>query len=94
MIKSPKEGTPRKKKVKKKVKKTTESADDSNFFDSTLAADLSEIQDDVIAHDAKVDEEEEEEGYSKQPYSTASAALRSQPTEKFYIETDGKLKYI
>lgn len=60
------------------------------MFDSTLAADLSELQEDIVSHDTKRDDEEEGEEYSKQPYHTTSVVLRSQPTEKFYIETDGK----
>lgn len=63
------------------------------MFDSTLAADLSELQEDIVSHDTKRDDEEEGEEYSKQPYHTACVVLRSQPTEKFYIETDGKTRY-
>ena len=94
LIKSSKEGTPRKKKAKKKVKKDPEKTGIDNFFDSTLSADLSELKDDIVSHDTKRDEEEEEEEKEefKHPYSTASVVLRSQPTEKFYIETDGKQK--
>lgn len=79
--------------MKKKVKKPAEKTED-DLFASTLAAELTDIQDDIISHDAKKEVDEEEEGYSKHPYSTASAVLRSQPTEKFYIETDGKLKFV
>lgn len=90
LIKSGKDDTPRKKKVKKKVKKTAEkTGEDNSFFNGTLAAELNDLQDDIVSHDTKKEEEEEEEEYSKHPYSTASVVLRSQPTEKFYIETDG-----
>lgn len=73
--------TPRKKKVKKKVKKTTAGASEE-FFDSTLAADLTDIQEDIVTA-----EDKEEEDLPKLPYSTASAVLKSQPMEKLFIET-------
>ncbi|WAR02136.1 TM237-like protein, partial [Mya arenaria] len=85
LIKSPKDGTPRKKKTKKKDKKA-ERGETEAGFDNTLTAELTDLQDDIIPHDAKRDEEEEEE--YKKPYATGSHAVRSQPTEKFYIETD------
>ncbi|XP_052801430.1 transmembrane protein 237-like [Mya arenaria] len=89
LIKSPKDGTPRKKKTKKKDKKA-ERGETEAGFDNTLTAELTDLQDDIIPHDAKRDEEEEEE--YKKPYATGSHAVRSQPTEKFYIETDGGFK--
>ncbi|KAL4225694.1 hypothetical protein ACF0H5_016383 [Mactra antiquata] len=95
LIKSPKEGTPRKKKAKKKVKKTPETAEgggEEETFGSTLLAELTDIQDDIITHDEDKDKDEEEDQYRKQPYSTTSIGIRSQPTEKFYIETDGGFK--
>ena len=87
-----KDGVPKKKKVKKTVKKPVEkdATLKNEFFDSTLAADLTEIQDDIITeelHKDVKDVDEEEEEYKRPQYATASAALRSQPTEKFYIET-------
>jgi len=92
LIKSPKDGTPRKKKAKKKVKKPEEGEPETGF-DNTLSAELTDLADDIIPHDARRDDEDEEEEQDyKKPYATGSAAVRSQPTEKFYIETDGMLK--
>ena len=79
-------GTPRKKKVKKKVKKTPELGQTSEFFDNALAEDLNVIQDDIVTEERK----KEEKDYASQPYYTASNVPRSQPTEKFYIETDSR----
>lgn len=79
-------GTPRKKKVKKKVKKTPELGESTEFFDNALAEDLSMIKDDIVSEETAKEEKE----YAQQPYSTASNIPRSQPTEKFYIETDSK----
>ncbi|KAL3842870.1 hypothetical protein ACJMK2_020845 [Sinanodonta woodiana] len=84
LSKSTKGQTPRKKKVKKKVKKTTAGEE---FFDSTLAADLTDIQEDIITA-----EDKEEEDLPKIPYSTASAVLKSQPMEKLFIETSRGFK--
>lgn len=81
-------------KLKRRQKKTDEVPSNiaNNFFDSTLAADLTEIHDDVIDHSEKKDDGEEDEVYKKQPHSTGMPILRSQPTEKFYIETDSGFK--
>ena len=79
-------GTPRKRKVKKKVKKTPEPGDTGEFFDNALAEDLSVIQDDIVTEDTK----KKDKDYTSQQYSVASNVPRSQPTEKFYIETDSK----
>ncbi|KAH3890088.1 transmembrane protein 237-like [Dreissena polymorpha] len=91
LIKTPKDGTPRKKKVKKKVKKPTDTVEPEGAFDNTLVAELTDLQDDIVTHDSKKDDDDDEEEYKK-PYSTASHAMKSQPTEKFYIETDGGFK--
>ncbi|KAJ8317777.1 hypothetical protein KUTeg_004671 [Tegillarca granosa] len=81
-------GTP-KKKVKKKVKKTatTTPRGDDEFMDATLAADLTAIQDDIVAPEEKKDKED-----FHQPYSTGSAILKSQPLEKLFVETDRGFK--
>lgn len=78
--------------MKKKAKKTPENTatEGDDLFGSTLIAELTDIQDDIIAHDEKRDNEDDEDKYPRKPYSTASVGVRSQPTEKFYIETDGK----
>ena len=83
-------GTPRKKKVKKKVKKSPVLGESVEFFDKTLVEDLKVIQDDIIASEKSKKEEKE---YGQQPYSVASNIPRSQPTEKFYIETDSEFKF-
>ena len=83
-------GTPCKKKVKKKVKKSPGLGESTEFFDNALAEDLKVIQDDIVASEKS---KKEEKDYAQQPYSVASNIPRSQPTEKFYIETDSELKF-
>ncbi|OWF51606.1 transmembrane protein 237-like [Mizuhopecten yessoensis] len=92
-------GTP-KKKVKKKVKKTTPRKQEDEFLDSTLAADLTTIQEDIVSPREKAadtakqgdEEEEEEEEAERHPYSTESNILKSQPLDKLFIETDSGFK--
>lgn len=45
------------------------------------------IKDDIVSAEKSKKEEKE---YTQQAYSVASNIPRSQPTEKFYIETDSK----
>ncbi|XP_033751259.1 transmembrane protein 237-like [Pecten maximus] len=91
-------GTP-KKKVKKKVKKTTPRKQEDEFLDSTMAADLTTIQEDIISPREKAadstqqgDEDEDYEEQGRHPYSTESNILKSQPLDKLFIETDSGFK--
>ncbi|XP_050410818.1 transmembrane protein 237 [Patella vulgata] len=74
--------TPKKKGKKKKTKKGIEKEE---FGDTLLAADLTYIADDVVA------ERQKEEDRSE-PHFKSSNILRSQPTEKLYIETNRGFK--
>ncbi|XP_071100111.1 LOW QUALITY PROTEIN: transmembrane protein 237-like [Haliotis cracherodii] len=83
ITKESKEGTPRKKAKKKRVvKKKTE---DNEYADSGLAADLTSIEEDIIKDD---DQKEDIE----LPQTTNAGVLRSQPTQKIYVETIGGFK--
>ncbi|XP_046574711.1 LOW QUALITY PROTEIN: transmembrane protein 237-like [Haliotis rubra] len=83
ITKESKEGTPRKKGKKKKVvKKKTE---EDEYADSGLAADLTSIEEDIIK-----DEDQKED--IELPQTTNVGVLRSQPTQKIYVETIGGFK--
>ena len=72
------------------MKKTPELGESTEFFDNALAEDLQVIKDDIVTAEKS---KKEEKDYTQQPYALGSNIPRSQPTEKFYIETDSKLDF-
>lgn len=85
MLSKNEDGTSPTTKVKKKKKKVKKVIDEADYTDSGLAAELTSIEDDVLAVDETLRPDE-----TTMQHPVAAATLKSQPTSKIFVETNSE----